>query len=163
MFLYDYLNNQENINKIYEELLFKLTKDNIRSGIIVALFHYTGFLLIAYKIIFGELDYLYYFYVFLWIIVVISNVIFKGCILMRIERYLFNNKDWFGIWELIFYPLNKLGIELTRENKKNIFIYSAHIISLFIILRLFIFKKNYNVQICKIDPSSIISDEKTQL
>lgn len=163
MNFYNYLNNQENINKLSEEILFKFTKNNITSGIVVALFHYFGFLLIAYKVIFGEIDYLYYYYVFLWIIVVIGNVIFKGCILMRIERYLLNNKDWFGMWELLFYPLNKLGIEISRDNKKNIFIFTAHIISLFIILRLFVFKKDHNDQICKIVPSSIISDEKTQL
>lgn len=49
------------------------------------------------------------------IIIIILHVLFNGCFLLKVERVLFNDKKWYNFWNLVIFPLEKIGIDLTKD------------------------------------------------
>ena len=112
------------------------TSDNEIKAYIVIFFHSLLILPSSAYILFGKINALYYAIIVELIIIFLLHFYFNGCILIRIERELFNDKDWFGQWTVPFIILKKMGMELTPRFMTNLFICSAILISLFIFLRL---------------------------
>lgn len=87
-------------------------------------------------ILFGKINKIYYAFIVELLIIFLLHFYFNGCILIRIEREFFNDKDWFGQWTIPFLILKKMGMELTPRFINNLFICYAILLSLFVSLRL---------------------------
>lgn len=125
------------ITDYIQNILFKLTGNNDgQSGFILVIVHWfiTGIPLIY--LILGKINMLYYICCFIWSIVIILHFYFKGCILTRIERTIWQEKKWWGPWIFLFTPLEKIGIDMTNELANSIFTCWGIIIILFVFLRL---------------------------
>lgn len=99
-----------------ENILYTFTEDNIKSGYIVMIFHYIYFLTGLFYIWFIEINYNFFIQMIVPMIIHYTSFFYyggTGCIITRIERHLFNSKEWFG-------PLTPLkyiyDFELNKDN-----------------------------------------------
>ena len=101
------INKQQNkiLLLFVEQKLKFISNNNKLNGFIVFILHLLFQLVSIYILFFYPISTLFYFTLFIWIIILISNHIFRGCILTKIERYLWKNYDWFGPY-YIFCNLN---------------------------------------------------------
>lgn len=101
------INKQQNKTLLLfvEQKLKFISNNNKLNGFFVFILHLLFQLVSIYILFFYPISNLFYFTLFLWIIILISNHIFRGCILTKIERYLWQNNDWFGPY-YIFCNLN---------------------------------------------------------
>jgi hypothetical protein len=101
------INKQQNKTLLLfvEQKLKFISNNNKLNGFFVFILHLLFQLVSIYILFFYPISNLFYFTLFLWIIILISNHIFRGCILTKIERYLWQNYDWFGPY-YIFCNLN---------------------------------------------------------
>jgi hypothetical protein len=128
-------NTQLIINRT-QQFLYKITGDDVTSGFILALCHWL--------ITLGPLVYLcvgpvnlgfYIFTVFLYVIVAL-HFYFNGCILVRIERHLWQTSQWWGPWMFIFTPLEYLGLPMTNVLARRIINGGIVLITLIIITKI---------------------------
>jgi len=110
------------LTDITQNTLFKITKNDIMSAYYLVLSHWiiTGIPL-AY-IVFGDVNLFYYISCLIWIGIFITHFYFAGCICTRIERKLWDTKDWWGPWIFFFTFLELTGIKMTTNLANNIFI-----------------------------------------
>lgn len=115
--------DHKSIIKAIENILFPLTNNNKLSGFIVYLFHVgiCGFAM--FYIFLGKVDAIFYMCLLLWAIVFGMHIYFKGCILIKTERYLWDTKEWYGPWSMMFFPLKYFSIEMSKTTSENIFIF----------------------------------------
>ena len=52
----------------------------------------------------------------LWLFLVSCHFLFNGCILVRLERNLFESKEWYNVWYLLFYFADLIGYPLSHGN-----------------------------------------------
>jgi len=92
------INKQQNKKLLLfvEEKLKIISNNNKLNGFFIFILHLLFQLVSIYILFFYPISNLFYFTLFLWIIILISNHIFRGCILTKLERYLWQNNDWFG-------------------------------------------------------------------
>ena len=83
-------------------------------GYIIFLIHNIFIFSLATYLFMGEINRFYYIGIFTWSLIMIMQFYNNGCILLNIERYLFENKNYGGIWEHVL----PLFISKTDENKK---------------------------------------------
>lgn len=79
-----------------EDKLKFISNNNKFNGFVLFIFHLLFQLISIYILFFYPISPIFYFTLFIWILILISNYIFKGCILTKLERYLWQNKEWFG-------------------------------------------------------------------
>ena len=114
--------------------LYSLTGDNALSGFIVYLFHTLICGIPLLYMVLGEVNYIFFACVFFWFFIFRLHFYFKGCILVKAERHLWNSKDWLGPWMLLFRPLNYfLDTEISKETSEKIFIAYGVMLVLFIV------------------------------
>ena len=101
--------------------LKKLTGDDNISGIIITIFHFILIISIIYISFITTNKYTFYIITFIVIIIFLLYLYFKGCILLKLERRLYNDKNWFGIYMVLPY----FGISINRERIKNIVSYGV--------------------------------------
>ena len=92
------INKEQNKNLLLfvEQKLKFISNNNKLNGFILFIFHLLFQLVSIYILFFHPISNLFYFTLFIWIIILISNYIFRGCILTKLERYLWQNNEWFG-------------------------------------------------------------------
>ena len=91
--------SKQQINYILNQCREKLTiisSDHKINGFIVFLLHLMFQIISAYFLFFYPISNTFYFILLAWIIILLSNIYFRGCILTKLERYLWNTKKWFG-------------------------------------------------------------------
>lgn len=101
--------------EIIDTFLSVFTHDNFIKGLIIAIPHYVIMTLIIVYVIFARISTLYYWLVGFLFIVLIINIIYRGCILIKCERRYFETKQWFGGYEL----LRILNIPLSDQHVIN--------------------------------------------
>jgi len=107
-------------------------------GLVSVIIHILFGVCIIGLLVFGKVNSLYYLYIFLWGLVIYSNYFFHGCILSRLERYLFDNKNWCGPVSLTNHLLEIFGITVNKDIANTIIKYLiAAPICTMIILKLF--------------------------
>ena len=135
-------NRKYNTNKILEkskEILYRLNPNNTFNGFIVLFIHWTLVIFSLYIIFFGEIDYKFYISVLIWIIIFIFHFYFNGCIFTRLERCLWNTKNWSGPWSLLIILLKKFTkIKPTNSLMNNVYICWGILLTIFIISKLLI-------------------------
>ena len=102
--------------------LFQLTGNDAISGYIIFILHHIVACLSLIYILIGEINWLFYFVFASWIAAFGAHLYFNGCILTRLERTLWNTRDWSGTLAWIFAPAGKTDIEMTPNLVNNIFI-----------------------------------------
>jgi len=121
----------KNILTYFEYKLKSITHDNKFNGFLVFLFHYILLFIIYYLLVFFPISFSYYCIVFLWLCIVASNVYFRGCLLTKLERHLWNTKDWFGP-HFFFYDSSTLSQIMLQ----NLFICKIIFIATIVFLRI---------------------------
>jgi hypothetical protein len=126
----------KNIVKFMEEKLKNISNDNKFNGFIIFLFHIFIQLISFYFLIFGKIGLIFYATIIIWILILFSNIYFRGCILTKIERHLWNTNDWSGPYflycQLLFPNISKTMIE-------NLFICKIILIATIVFIR-FLFR-----------------------
>jgi hypothetical protein len=131
---------KKNFKKILiniETILYKWTNNNNVSGFCVYLFHIIICTSTFLYLFLGNIDVLFYFSLAVWVSIFILHFHFKGCILTKIERHLWNTNTWYGPWTLLFSPIEYYSKDkLSKNVKKNMFICSGIILSTFLLLKI---------------------------
>ena len=125
---------QNNIINISQKLLYKLNQNNEINGIIVFILHCLLLGFFVLNAIFGKVDYIYLFSIFILFSVAFFHILFRGCILIKLERKLLNTKDWYGPWTFLFRYLDDNHI---KYNKSFIYNILGFIVAFIIILKLY--------------------------
>ena len=112
----------------FHRKLFKLTGNDAISGYIVFLFHYVVAAVALLCILVGNINWMFYLSFVTWIAIFSLQLYFNGCILTKLERSLWNTREWPGTWALIFSTVAKTGVEMTPNLVNNIFICSGIVI-----------------------------------
>lgn len=83
------------------ESKLKLLSNNTKiNGFIVFLIHLLANFISFYFLFLHPLGITFYLIILIWIIILISNYYFHGCILTKLERKLWKNKKWNGLYFL---------------------------------------------------------------
>ena len=117
----------------FEKKIFILTKNNFNSAILVILIHYLFIYIISYLLFFKK-NYLFILSSLIWVIIFILNYLFNGCIIIRLERKLLNNYNWYGPWNIVIIILENI---FKIKDKKKINSILKYIYLLITILFLF--------------------------
>ena len=51
----------------------------------------------------------------IWLALIASNLMFDGCMLVRIERELFESKEWYNVWNILFILTDFFGYPLSHK------------------------------------------------
>ncbi len=107
-------------NKV-EKFLYKYTRNNTISGYILAMVHWLIMFLVYLYILLGDINTLFYLCCIFLLITYILHLYFSGCILIRIERKIWNTEKWWGIWTILFLFMQSIGIPITKLLTTNIY------------------------------------------
>ena len=88
----------ESIVLFIQKNLYKLTNDDEISGFLIFLIHYYLVGYTWFYIAVGPIDWVFFASVLFYIVLFITNEYFRGCILIKTERKLFNDRTWLGPW-----------------------------------------------------------------
>ena len=102
--------------------LFKITGNDAISGYIIFIFHQILVFVSLTYILVGEINWLFYLLFIAWMAAFNIHLYFNGCILTRLERSLWNTRDWSGTLAWIFSPTSKTSVEMSPNLVNNIFI-----------------------------------------
>lgn len=100
--LFDYNNG----TKYIDTILNFFSKDAVTKGYILSLFHYIFGTAIFLYILFGSINYYWLISFAVLYIIIVLNIYHNGCILMKMERRYFDDKEWFGPYNLLI----KIGL-----------------------------------------------------
>ena len=106
--------------KNIENFLFKYTKNNAISGYIVAMIHWVVMYIVYMYILLGNVDIFYYLCCGFLVITYMLHIYFSGCILIRIERIIWNTDKWWGIWTLFSFFTKTRNKNNKNPNKLHI-------------------------------------------
>lgn len=123
------------------EFLNIITNSPNKSAYILLYIHVILVGLPLIYIFIGNVNIYYYLSVLFWLLIMSLHFYFHGCIFTKIERYLWNSKEWYGPWTYIWQGFNFLGVEITGKFADNIFICWGTFLILFITLK-FIYSIN---------------------
>ena len=131
-----------NILEFTSNIMNYITKDNKMKGYLIVLFHALIYFPTYAYLLVGSYNLLYYACLIVWVLIFILHFYFNGCILIRIERHFFEDKEWKGVWSPLFNSLNVIGIDYSKSHMNNIFICSCVFISLIVFLRFILSTKH---------------------
>lgn len=117
--------------------LYPYTNDNKISGFIVFIFHLLVCGIPGVYLMIGDINYIYFLCIGLWLFVFWLHFYFKGCILVKTERYLWDTRDWYGPWSMIIFPLQNVGVEITKSLTENIFLGYGLFLTLYVFINLY--------------------------
>ena len=106
-----------------------------RAAFYVVVGHYTVVLTAVGAIVFSNNSIIFRIAVICWGVVVFLHNVFDGCLLVRLERALFDSKKWYGIWHLFLIPLEMIGYPTTRSLLDLVLVWSAFIVTSIALLR----------------------------
>lgn len=100
----------------YLDNFFSLFSNNNDTKFIISLFlHYTISSIVIVVILLGNINYIWWICYIFALFNCILNLIYRGCLLLKLERKYVADKNWYG-------PYNIL-IKYNIINKENIFIF----------------------------------------
>jgi hypothetical protein len=100
----------------YIDTFFSLFSIDNNTKFIISIFlHYTISSIIIVIILLGSINYVWWICYIFAITNCILNLVYRGCLLLKLERKYINDKEWYG-------PYNIL-LKLKVINKENIFIF----------------------------------------
>lgn len=109
-------------------ILSKFSNDDMTKGYILIVFHNIFMGVLALYLLIGRVASVYYISVLLLLLIFISNVVFRGCVLLKMERKYINSKGWYGGYHILEY----LGFPLNTQMV--VFYYYVWVLFLFVVL-----------------------------
>ena len=131
-------NIANNIFTFFERKLFLITKNNIKSGYIIMIFHYSV-IFIIFNLLLSKNISKFYTGTILWTLLIFLHLFFNGCIFIRLERYLWKDLDWFGPWNIALYISENIFKIRPKNNMivlKILYFFSSLIIYSYILNRI---------------------------
>ncbi len=122
-------NHTKYLIKKFDESTSKIIENKHLRGKLLYYFHCCLVSVIFLIILFGSINIYFFISLTLWIIIMFLHLYFRGCIFIRIERELFDDKSWKGIWTYFFSVLECYGYNVTDNISNSIFICSAILFS----------------------------------
>ena len=81
-----------------QKILYFFTGADDISGFLVLLSHWTFVSFCGFYSVFGPMGFMWWIIVGISFIFMVSNYIFRGCLFLKLERHLFHDKNWYGVW-----------------------------------------------------------------
>lgn len=140
-FIHNLERRKQNTKFIVEEAseFFTLMVNNRKlAGIILATFHIIVICMsMLYLFFTTKIDYIFYICFIFWILIVSMHLYFNGCIIIRIERELMNDKHWCAGWTPLFSVAENFYFKrkISKEFANNFFICIGILISAIIFLK----------------------------
>ena len=129
-----------NLTKNIENFLFQYTKNNALSGYIVTMIHWLVMFVLYLYILLGDVNIIFYMCCIFLLLTYILHLYFSGCVLIRIERQLWNTDKWWGIWTIFFLFIQKLGIPITKTVTEYTYTLWSIFLSIVILLKISLHK-----------------------
>ena len=126
----------KSVIKFFKDNLYKINPNHEINGMLVLILHWICVGVPLLGVFLFELNWKFYLSSLVWIIICALHLFHNGCIFTRIERELWDCKDWYGPWILPFTILEKLGVEVTSGLANNTFICYGILLVIWIILRI---------------------------
>ena len=120
----------------YERFLDKIIKNKKIKANLTFFLHILIVVVPFFILIFRPVDIYFYISLILWILIVFLHFYFNGCIFIRIERELMEDKTWKGIWTYIFYIFDYFKISVTNNISNYLFISWGVNFTIFILFKL---------------------------
>lgn len=124
--MFDLNSRKKNTNiviQFFKNKLYDIYPDDNVNGYIVLIFHWIIVGIPLFGIFKFQRGVALYLSSLLWLNIFILHLYFNGCIVTKIERSLWNDKEWIGPWLYPFICFEKiLNIEITKKWANNIFI-----------------------------------------
>lgn len=131
--------NTSNFINYTKNQLYELTGNHKISGTIIFIIHFIlGGSTLLFLLFGSTKSDFYLISMITWIIIFILHVYFKGCIFVKLERVLWDNKNWYGPWTLPFYFIEFFGIKINGKNSNAIFIGWGLLLSIFVLYKIFV-------------------------
>ena len=119
--MFDYESRKKQLNYFLSKtinILDKMSMDNNSIGFILYCIHYSTVIVTIIYLLIYKKGKLYYFLLGLTAFGLFINLYFNCCPVLKIERKLFNDDEWGGIYEI----LRIINIEPTTKNIKKSFL-----------------------------------------
>jgi len=126
----------KSVIKFFKDGMYEINPNNNVNGIIILILHWVCASVPLLGLFLFKLNWKFYLSSLVWVIICALHLVHNGCIFTRIERELWESKEWYGPWVLPFTILEKLGIEVTGRLANNIFIFWGIILVIWIIFRI---------------------------
>lgn len=126
----------KSVIKFFKDNMYKINPNHEINGMLVLILHWICVGVPLLGVFLFELNWKFYLSSLVWIIICALHLFHNGCIFTRIERELWDCKDWYGPWILPFTILEKLGVEVTSGLANNTFICYGILLVIWIILRI---------------------------
>lgn len=123
--------NIKHILKTAEQSLKIFSDNNHLNGFLVFLVHLLIQLTSGCLLIFYPIGHLFYSIIVIWIGILLSNIYFRGCILTKLERHLWQTNNWYGPFFLYCD-----WFQLNPNMLNNLFICKIILISTIVFLRI---------------------------
>lgn len=122
------------VTQTTETFLNSITHHNGTKALLLIVFHNLFLCLGILYLMFGKMNTLYILFMLFMVLVLISNLLFRGCFLMKLERKYLNNKHWYGAYHLLEF----FGIELNNDNVRKYFYIWGFIVTMIPFTRFFV-------------------------
>lgn len=126
------------INK-FDNYTSKIIKNKKLRGKLLHYFHIFFVGIIFLIILFGPINIYFFISLLIWIVIMLLHIYFGGCIFIRIERELLDDKSWKGIWSYFFNMLEYYGYKFTHNISNSIFICIGILISFIFFIKIIYF------------------------
>ena len=118
-----------------EKILNQITNNNqYLNGVIIFAIH-ALLLILTLIMFFSKNKVLFNIAVIFCIFIILGHFYFGGCIFIRMERYFFNTKNWWGPWMVLFTPLQCFGVAITPKLANQIFISWGCLLMIYILVQ----------------------------
>ena len=143
LFFFKWENRKIYVDKFIDNFCEILTRicrgdSNLAGWITTVFLHHIPLLALVLCIIILPVNsWEFYLLILIYFLTYLSNLYSRGCVCYKIERRLFNDKTWYGLYNL----LELLGMDLNTKIVKKVFFIWASLITLFILLKIYLNKK----------------------
>ena len=123
--------NTKNIVELVKNNAKKIISNDVICGYIIVYIHWILTGIPLYFILFGKVNIKFYSSCFLWLMIFVAHFYFKGCIITKIEKKIWNMSKWYGPWMLLFTPIEYFGLTITPQIANNIFLFWGFVLTIF--------------------------------
>ena len=136
MFLYinsikKYKMELKELNKKIDSILSIYLKNKNSKLLGLLIIHNVFILICIMYLLFGKMNLIYDIVVVIMILVLLMNIKYRGCPLLKLERKYMESKEWYGG----YHSLELLGIKPNNENIKGLFKLWVLLIGIVVIYR----------------------------
>lgn len=140
-------NNRIIIRENFLNIVDNFTKtifldDNLKRGYIVCFFHILLVSIPFFTILFANKIKYVLFSQFILILILLQHFYFDGCWMIRLERKIWNTKEWYGLWTYLFSLIESCGFQLNRKYRDYIFYLVYSLILAIGFYRIYLLKNN---------------------